>query len=196
MVVSMCTVYGTLRAANRSHAFIPRLDKMPSSAHCLETLRFCCNKQIRRCFLSSTERSRQGRFLLVFILALDLTVCLPITQGGLKLVQVFPLYYWPGGTSWLGDGINYVLSEFWVGNSQPWVGTFPKDCRGEGTLIHTELWQQPPELDQDHSPLKDHLPSPEGKQVQLMETLWLQITCTFLLPFLRQFFKLLLFLLF
>lgn len=38
---------GILRAANRSHVSHPRLAKMPSSAHCLETDCFCYGEQIR-----------------------------------------------------------------------------------------------------------------------------------------------------
>lgn len=45
------------------------------------------------------ERSKQGRSLLVFILALGLSVGLLVTLCDVQLVWLSPLCYWPGRAS-------------------------------------------------------------------------------------------------
>lgn len=60
------------------------------------------------------QRFRQGRFLLVLILALDLPVCLLITVCNTQLAWLFPLCYWPGGASCLCGRIALYQNCLWV----------------------------------------------------------------------------------
>lgn len=60
------------------------------------------------------QRFRQGRFLLVLILALDLPVCLLLTMCNTQLVWLFPVCYWPGGASCLCGRIALYQSSLWV----------------------------------------------------------------------------------
>lgn len=105
-------VYEILRAANRTHLFNPRLDKMQSSAHCLEAHCFCCGKWIRRCLFSLVERSRRGHFLLVSVLTLDVSVCLTHYKVQLTAGLAFP--YSATGLvlpSWLCGRTDYFISK-------------------------------------------------------------------------------------
>lgn len=101
MVVNISTEgLWDFKSCKQSSLFNPRLDKMQSSVCCLEMYCLCYSKWIDPKMLVVLEkRSRQGHFLLVFILALDLSVCLLITQSNLSLVWLLPLCHWPGDAS-------------------------------------------------------------------------------------------------